>query len=95
VAPVLQNRTFIRMNRPPEKRATSARPGTVASMNAGSSHWLTVDEVLEHLTISRSTWDKWRQKQCSPKAKRLPNGSLRIRADWLDEWLDQLPEEAA
>jgi predicted DNA-binding transcriptional regulator AlpA len=78
-----------------QERAISARPGTVGVMTTIGHQWLTVEEVLEHLAVSRSTWDKWRTKQCAPRAKRLPNGSLRIRADWLGEWLDELPEEAA
>jgi excisionase family DNA binding protein len=52
--------------------------------------WLTVVEVCERLQISRNTWDKWRSDGRGPRCKKLPNGQLRIRADWLDQWLEEL-----
>ncbi len=51
------------------------------------SQWLTVNEVCTDLQIARSTWEMWRQRGVAPKAVRLPNGQLRIRREWLDEWV--------
>ena len=56
--------------------------------------WLTVTEVCRLLGISRSTWDKWHATGRAPRAKKLPNGSLRTREDWLSLWIDDLPEVA-
>ncbi len=54
--------------------------------------WLTVRDCLSELAVDRSTWEKWRQRGVAPRAVRLPNGQLRIRRDWFDQWLDRLPE---
>ena len=53
--------------------------------------YLTVAEVLERLTISRSTWQHWLVTGRGPQVRRLPNGQLRCREDWLEAWLDDLP----
>ncbi|GAB2918980.1 helix-turn-helix domain-containing protein [Nonomuraea fastidiosa] len=51
--------------------------------------WLTVEEVCEELRISRRSWDRWRSRGTGPRAKRLAgNGPIRIRRDWLDEWVE-------
>jgi predicted DNA-binding transcriptional regulator AlpA len=57
-----------------------------------SQKWLTVKEVCEFLGISKSTFYKWRQLNIAPQTKRLPNGDLRIREDWLGAFLENLPE---
>jgi predicted DNA-binding transcriptional regulator AlpA len=60
----------------------------------GTTHrWLTVPEVCDFLSISKSTFYKWRMLGIAPLAKRLPNGDLRIRQDWLNEYMSELPEE--
>ena len=56
--------------------------------------WLTVKEVCEILAISKSTFYKWRQVDRAPQTRRLPNGDLRIREDWLSVFLADLPEDA-
>ena len=58
-----------------------------------SYKWLTVPEVCEFLSISKSTFYKWRMLGTAPIAKRLPNGDLRIRQDWLNNFMSELPEE--
>lgn len=52
--------------------------------------WMTTEEVCQALGISQSTWKKWRAAEKGPRAKKLPNGSLRVRADWVDEWMEGL-----
>lgn len=57
--------------------------------------WMTVDDILDELGISRDTWNKWRGRRAGPPMKRLPNGSLRIRRTDFDAWLDGLDEEVS
>jgi predicted DNA-binding transcriptional regulator AlpA len=52
-----------------------------------NQRWLTTPEVCEHLSVSKNTYAKWRQRGVAPKAVRLPNGELRTRQDWLDSFL--------
>jgi predicted DNA-binding transcriptional regulator AlpA len=63
--------------------------------NMGSYCWLSVQQVSAQLGISTSTFYKWRASQKGPRAKRLPNGDLRIREDWLNDFMSELPEEVA
>ena len=51
---------------------------------------MTVNEVCDYLEVSRDTWDKWRSKGKGPRARRLPNGSLRVTEEDLSEWVDEL-----
>ena len=51
---------------------------------------MTVEQVCLYLGVSRDTWDKWRSKGTGPKARRLPNGSLRVREEDLAAWFEQL-----
>jgi len=57
--------------------------------------WLSVQEVCLKLGISSSTFYKWRASQKAPRAKILPNGDLRIREDWFNDFMNELPEEVA
>jgi predicted site-specific integrase-resolvase len=57
--------------------------------------WLTIDNVCDELGVARSTLSDWRVKGHAPRCKRLPNGRVIVRRDWLDEWLESLPEAAA
>jgi excisionase family DNA binding protein len=74
--------------------AAAAEAATAQGMTAtqNGTQWLTVAEVCEHLKIARSTWNKWLAKGRAPRAKRLPNGGLRINMQDLTAWLDELPE---
>jgi len=67
---------------------------TSEQATVGASPWLTVEQCLLELNIPRSTWEKWRQRGRAPRAKRLPNGQLRIHRECLDRWLNDLPEQA-
>ena len=57
--------------------------------------WMTVEEVMEELGITRRTWQQWRARRCTPVASRLPNGELRMRRSAYNEWLDSMQEDAA
>ena len=63
--------------------------------NQGSFCWLSVQQVCECLGVSTSTFYKWRASRKGPRTKRLPNGELRVRQDWLNDFMDDLPEEVA
>ena len=58
------------------------------------TRWLTIDEVCHIAGISRSTFYKWRNDGHGPQMRRMPNGTIRIKQEWLDEWLDHLPAGA-
>jgi hypothetical protein len=49
--------------------------------------------LLAELGIDRGTFDHWRRRAVGPQMKRLPNKTWRIRGDWYDAWLDNLPAE--
>jgi predicted DNA-binding transcriptional regulator AlpA len=53
--------------------------------------WLTVREFADELGVSISTAYKWSAAGTGsrrfPRHAKLPNGSIRIRRDWLDDWM--------
>jgi predicted DNA-binding transcriptional regulator AlpA len=55
---------------------------------------LTLAQVCAELRISRSTFYDWRAKRKAPRCITLPNGSIRVRREELDRWLD-MREDAA
>jgi predicted DNA-binding transcriptional regulator AlpA len=61
---------------------------------ADRARWLSIEDFCAELGVSRSTAYKW---SCAgsasgkfPRCRKLPNGSIRIRRDWFEEWLDGL-----
>ncbi|MEV6736605.1 helix-turn-helix domain-containing protein [Streptomyces sp. NPDC051104] len=60
----------------------------------GSRTMLTLAEVCEELSISRSTFYDWRAKRRAPRCIKLPNGDLRIRRIDLEHWLDDREDAA-
>jgi predicted DNA-binding transcriptional regulator AlpA len=58
-------------------------------------NWFSVQQVCTNLGVSTSTFYKWRATQKGPRAKRLPNGELRIREDWFNDFMNDLPEAVA
>ena len=73
-------------DRPDHDRQTRHQP------RQRTEYWLTVQECLAELGVPRSTWEKWRQRDVAPPTKRLPNGQLRVRRVWFEEWIANLPE---
>ncbi|MGW2888362.1 helix-turn-helix transcriptional regulator [Streptomyces griseoruber] len=61
---------------------------------ARSRTMLTLAEVCEELSVSRSTFYDWRAKRRAPRCIKLPNGDLRIRRSDLDHWLDDREDAA-
>jgi predicted site-specific integrase-resolvase len=57
--------------------------------------WLTTEAICALLDVSPRTLEKWRARGKGPRMLRLPNGQLRTRDDWLEQWLDELTEEAS
>lgn len=55
--------------------------------------WLTIADVLNDLGVDRGSFDKWRKRGVGPRMKQLPNRTWRIRGDWYDAWLANLPRE--
>ena len=60
---------------------------TTKTQNIRVNDWLTPTEVCERLSISYNTWAKWRQRGVAPRTTRLPNGQLRTRTDWLEDFV--------
>jgi predicted site-specific integrase-resolvase len=56
--------------------------------------WLNTKDICDELQISPRTLEKWRARGKGPRMLRLPNGQLRTRDDWLEQWLDVLLEES-
>ncbi|WP_080644912.1 helix-turn-helix domain-containing protein [Salinispora pacifica] len=64
-------------------------------MAARSARHLTVDDVCVDLGITRSTFYDWRTKRKGPRARKLPNGEVRIERCDYEAWLESLYEEVA
>lgn len=68
--------------------ATSTLVGT------GRGHWMTFDEFCAEVRVSKDTAYKWSaagpRSGKFPKCRRLPNGSIRIRRDWFEAWIEEL-----
>jgi excisionase family DNA binding protein len=72
--------------KPRGKLAAAARN---RSKGGETDEWLTVDEVCRIIKIGRRTFERYLSCGTGPRIKRLGgNGSIRIRRDWLDEWMD-------
>jgi predicted DNA-binding transcriptional regulator AlpA len=66
------------------------RPGA----ELAPSRWMTMDDFCRELGVAASTAYKWSaagpHSGKFPRFRKLPNGSIRIRREWFDEWLDSL-----
>ena len=56
--------------------------------------WMSVEDLCIELGIAASTAYKWSAAGPAsgrfPRYRKLPNGSIRIRRDWFDEWVESL-----
>ena len=59
-----------------------------------TSPWMTMDDFCRELGVAPSTAYKWSAAGPGsgkfPCFRKLPNGSIRIRREWFDEWLESL-----
>jgi len=71
----------------------SARPTP-----APRAQWLTIEDLSAELGISLSTAYKWSAAGPGsgrfPRCRKLPNGSIRIRRDWFEAWMEGLSADA-
>lgn len=62
--------------------------------NLPERDWMSMEDFCGELGIAPSTAYKWSaagpRSGRFPRFRKLPNGSIRIRRDWLEEWLDGL-----
>jgi predicted DNA-binding transcriptional regulator AlpA len=86
---------FVSLNVRNRPASTMKSMTKIKNDHMGTFCWLSVQQVCDRLGISTSTFYKWRASQKGPRAKRLPNGELRVREDWLNEFMSELPEEVA
>lgn len=76
---------------------TNTRPRKRSSITVrqprprGEDEWLTVDEVCRIVKIGRRTFERYLSGGAGPRIKRMGggNGAIRIRRDWLDEWMEE------
>lgn len=67
------------------------RPGGDArrALSTSDDEWLTVDDVCRIVKIGRRTFERYLSRGTGPRVKRIAgNGPIRIRRDWLDEWME-------
>ncbi len=69
-------------------------PAMESASPAPPREWMSIDDLCTELGIAPSTAYKWSSAGSVsgrfPRYRRLPNGSIRIRRDWFEEWLDGL-----
>ena len=65
-----------------------------ASLSVVRHDWMSIDDLCSELGIAASTAYKWSASGPAsgrfPRYRKLPNGSIRIRRDWFDEWVEGL-----
>lgn len=61
------------------------------SKGGTGDEWLTVEEVCRIVKIGRRTFERYLSRGTGPRVKRMSgrNGPIRIRRDWLDEWMEE------
>ena len=56
--------------------------------------WMSLQDLCHELDVSPATAYKWSasgpESGRFPKFRKLPNGSIRIRRDWFEEWVNGL-----
>jgi predicted DNA-binding transcriptional regulator AlpA len=56
--------------------------------------WMSLADFCEELGVAPNTAYKWSSSGPNsgrfPRFRKLPNGSIRIRRDWFEEWVESL-----
>lgn len=72
----------------------SAPSKTAPAAGFALGEWLSMEDFCRELGVAPSTAYKWSASGPNsgrfPRFRKLPNGSIRIRRDWFDEWVDGL-----
>lgn len=59
-----------------------------------ASTWMSIQDVAEELSVPLATVYKWSAAGPGsgrfPEYRKLPNGRIRVRRDWFEEWVDSL-----
>ena len=67
---------------------------TAAPTSVVRHQWMSIEDLCTELGIAASTAYKWSAAGSAsgrfPRYRKLPNGSIRIRRDWFDEWVESL-----
>lgn len=64
-----------------------------AARSTVKARWLSIEDIAAELGVSIQTVYKWsarRDGRSFPRFLRLPNGSIRVRSDWFEQWLAAL-----
>ena len=66
-----------------------ARPADIEARG-----WMSINDLCQELGITRDTAYKWSSAGTEsgrfPEFRKLPNGQIRIRRDWFEEWVSGL-----
>ena len=57
--------------------------------------WLSMQEVLDDLSVPRSTMNDWRARKRGPRFVKLPGGQLRVSRVEYEAWCASFEEAAA
>jgi predicted DNA-binding transcriptional regulator AlpA len=52
-----------------------------------TNKYLSIRETCDQLGVARATLYDWWSTGRGPRRLKLPNGTIRVRADWLEDWL--------
>lgn len=68
--------------------------GNGMTANKSAARWMTIRDLCKEIGVSRSTAYKWAARGPAsgkfPEFRRLPNGGIRIRRDWFEQWIEGL-----
>ena len=69
-------------------------PDMARRTNIEPHGWMSINDLCEELNITRDTAYKWSSAGAEsgrfPQFRKLPNGQIRIRRDWFEDWVSSL-----
>lgn len=63
--------------------------------NSSDDELLTLQQFLDEIQVSVSTYYDWRKKGTAPPSIKLPNGSIRVRRSVANAWIADHEEVSA